>query len=88
MGRMARTIGCGGFAAAETFLSATFEAMLVLDLCRYALAAQRLARFIVPQLGALLLVQDAVCLGGGASLPSAHDSPRLTTRIALPSAHD
>ncbi len=88
MGRMARTIGCGGFAAAETFLSATFEAMLVLDLCRYALAAQRLARFIVPQLGALLLVQDAVCLGGGASLPSAHDSPRLTTKIALPSAHD
>lgn len=68
------------------FLSQTFEALLVLDLCRFALAAQKLARFIVPQLGSVLLVQNAVCLGGGATLPSAHDSPKVTTKITNPSA--
>jgi len=71
-----------------TLLSDAFEAMVVLDLCRYALAAQRLGRLVVPELGVVLLVQNAVCLGGGASLPSAHDSPKTSTSITLPSAHD
>lgn len=88
LSRIGRKVGCRGFGALEAFLSEAFEALVVLDLCRFALAAQRLARFVVPQLGAVLLVQNAVCLGGGASLPSASDRPRISTRITLPSAHD
>lgn len=88
LGRIGRRIGCGGFGVLEEFLAVTFEALLVLDLCRYALAAQRLARLVVPQLGAVLLVKNAVCLGGGASYPTAHDSPPTLTKITPPSAHD
>lgn len=88
LGRVANKIGCKGFAQIEQFLAASFEALVVLDLCRFALGAQRLARLIVPQLGAVLLVQNAVCLGGGSTLPSAHDSPKTRTKITLPSAHD
>jgi hypothetical protein len=88
LGRVGRKIGCGGFGFLETLLAETFEAMLILDLCRMAVAMQRLAREVVPALGVFLLVENAVCLGGGASLPSAFDSPRVTTRITLPSAHD
>jgi hypothetical protein len=72
----------------EALLADAFELGVVLDLCRFALAAQKFAKILVPQLGVMLLVQDAVCLGGGASLPSAADSPRTRTRITLPSAHD
>ena len=88
LGRIGRKIGCGGFHWLETFFAEAFEALLVLDLCRFALGAQKLARLVVPQLGAVLLVQDAVCLGGGATLPSAHDSPTVSLVITLPSAHD
>lgn len=88
LGRIGRKIGCGGFSFLEAFFAEAFEAMVFLDLCRFALAAQQLARFIVPQLGDLLLLESAICLGGGATLPSAHDSPKLTTRIELPTAHD
>jgi hypothetical protein len=86
--RMGKRIGCGGFGWLEGFFATAFEAMVVLDLCKFALAAQRLARLIVPQLAGTLLVQNAVCLGGGASYPSAHDSPKTLTTITLPSAHD
>src|SRR5215472_6095718 len=78
LGRIGRKIGCGGFSWLEAFFADAFEALLVLDLCRFALGAQKLARLVVPQLGAVLLVQDAVCLGGGATLPSAHDSPTVS----------
>ncbi len=88
LGRVGRKLGCGGFGLIEEFLSTTFEALIVIDLCRFAIAAQRLAALVVPQLGAVLLVPEAVCLGGGAQLPSAHDSPKTTVRITLPSAHD
>lgn len=88
LGRIGKRLGCGGFNWLEGFLATTFEAMVVLDLCQFALAAQRLARIIVPQLAGTLLVQNAVCLGGGASFPSAHDSPKTLTRVTLPSAHD
>lgn len=86
--RIGSKIGCGGFGFLESLLADAFDAMVVLDLCRYATAAQRLAKTVAPELGAFLLVQHAICLGGGASLPSAHDSPKTTTHIALPSAHD
>ncbi len=86
LGRIGRKIGCGGFSWLEAFFADTFEALLVLDLCRFALAAQKLARFVVPQLGAVLLVENAVCLGGGASLPSAADETKASTKITLPSA--
>jgi hypothetical protein len=86
--RMGKRIGCGGFGWLEGFFATAFEAMVVLDLCRFALAAQSLAKLLVPQLAGTLLVQNAVCLGGGASLPSAHDSPKTLTRVTLPSAHD
>lgn len=86
--RMGKRLGCGGFSWLEGFFATAFEALAVLDLCRFALAAQQLARIIVPQLGAVLLVENAVCLGGGASLPSAHDSPQVLTSITPPSAHD
>jgi hypothetical protein len=85
LGRVGRKIGCGGFSWLEGFFAEAFEALLVIDLCRFALAAQSLARFVVPQLGAVLLVENAVCLGGGASLPSAHDVTRVSTSITLPS---
>lgn len=88
LGRIGRKIGCGGFSWLETFFAEAFEALIVTDLCRFAIGAQRLARLVVPQLGVLLLVQNAVCLGGGATMPSAHDSPQVTTRVTLPSAHD
>lgn len=88
LGRIGRKVGCGGFSWLEGFLATTFEALVVLDLCRFALAAQQLARLLVPQLAGTLLVQNAVCLGGGASYPSAHDSPKVSTRLVLPSAHD
>jgi hypothetical protein len=86
--RMGRRLGCVGFGWLEAFFATTFEALVVLDLCRFALAAQQLARLLVPQLAGTLLVQNAVCLGGGASYPSAHDSPKVSTRLILPSAHD
>lgn len=84
----ARRVTCGMGSALAELLGTTFEALIVLDLCRFALAAQSLARFVVPQLGAVLLVPQAVCLGGGASLPSAHDAPKTLTKITPPSAHD
>jgi hypothetical protein len=83
--RVGKRIGCGGFAALEDLLAPLVAVFTVLELCQYALATQRLARLIVPQLGDVLLVQGAICLGGGASLPSAHDRPRLSTKITLPS---
>lgn len=88
LNRLGRKIGCNGFANLEAFLSPAVEALIVLDLCRFALAAQGVARTIVPQLGPVLLVENAVCLGGGGSLPSAHDSPSVRTSITLPTAHD
>jgi hypothetical protein len=86
--RMGRRLGCVGFGWIEAFFATTFEALVVLDLCKFALAAQQLARLIVPHLAGTLLVQNAVCLGGGSRLPSAHDSPKTLTRVTLPSAHD
>ncbi len=86
LGRIGKKIGCGGFSWLEGFFAEAFEALLVIDLCRFALAAQSLARFVVPQLGAVLLVENAVCLGGGASLPSAHDVTHVNTKITPPSA--
>lgn len=86
--RMGRRLGCVGFGWIESFFATAFEALVVLDLCRFALAAQQLAKLLVPQLAGTLLVQNAVCLGGGASYPSAHDSPKVSTRLVLPSAHD
>jgi hypothetical protein len=86
--RMGRKMGCAGFGWLEGFFATAFEALVVLDLCRFALAAQRLAKELVPQLAGTLLVQNAVCLGGGASYPSAHDSPKTLTRVTLPTAHD
>ncbi len=83
---LSRKLTCSHFAFLEGFFAEAFEALLVLDLCRFALAAQKLARFVVPQLGAVLLVENAVCLGGGATLPSAHDVTRVSTSITLPSA--
>ncbi len=88
LGRIGKKIGCGGFSWLEGFFATTFEALVVLDLCRFALAAQQLARVIVPSLAGTLLVQNAVCLGGGASYPSAHDSPKVRTKLTLPSASD
>lgn len=88
LSRVGRRIGCGGFGIIEEFLAPAFEALVVLDLCRFALAAQRLAREFVPALGLVILTADAICLGGGASLPSAHDSKVVSTRIRLPSASD
>ena len=88
LSRIGSRIGCGGFAAIEEFLGTAFEALVVLDLCRFALGAQRLARIVLPQLGGVLLVQNAVCLGGGAEMPTAIDQPKTKTKITLPSAHD
>jgi len=88
LSRMGKKVGCKGFAWLEGLFADAFEALLVLDLCRFALAAQQLARIVVPQLGAVLLVQNAVCLGGGARLPSAADHPKTSTAIRLPSASD
>lgn len=84
--RMGKKLGCNGFGIMEEFLAPAFEVFTVLNLCSYALAAQRLARVIVPELGAVLLVEGAVCLGGGASLPSAHDEPVLSAHVSFPSA--
>ncbi len=86
--RMGRRLGCAGFGWLEAFFAEAFEALVVLDLCRFALAAQSLARVVVPQLGAVLLVQNAVCLGGGARYPTAPDATTVSTSITLPSAHD
>ena len=88
LSRVGRKIGCNGFGILDELLAPAFEALVVLDLCRFALAAQRLAREFVPALAAVILTADAICLGGGASLPSAHDSPRLNLKIKLPSASD
>lgn len=86
LSRVGRKIGCGGFGVLEEFLSPAFEALLVADLCRFALLTQSVVREIVPELGVFLLVQNAVCLGGGASLPSAADKVSVHTKITLPSA--
>jgi hypothetical protein len=84
--RMGRKHGCGGFHFLEALLAPAFEALLILDLCQYAQVAQKIAREAAPELGVFLLVQNAVCLAGGASLPSAHDNVKAHTRITLPSA--
>jgi hypothetical protein len=86
--RLGKGIGCTGFAALEELLAPAVEAVTILELCNYALAAQRLARVVVPQMGVLLLTADALCLGGGASLPSARDAQIISTKISLPSAVD
>lgn len=88
VGRVGRSICLLPTALVTSLFADALEAMVILDLCRFAVAAQALARKVVPVLGVFLLVEDAVCLGGGATLPSAHDSPAITTKIALPSAHD
>lgn len=88
LGRIGRNLGCGGFAILEEFLAPVFEALVVLDLCRFALGAQKLVRAFIPELGLVILAADAICLGGGASLPSAADAPRLSATIRLPTAHD
>jgi hypothetical protein len=88
LSRAGRLVGCGGFAALEELLSPLVEALVVVDLCRFALASQRLAREVVPALGAVILAADAICLGGGASLPSAADATTVSGHIRLPSASD
>lgn len=53
-------------------LGAAVSAMTLIELCNIARAAAFAAEEALPALEALLLVEDAVCLGGGAAYPSAY----------------
>lgn len=70
----------------EGLLEGAIAALTVVELCRYAQLAQAVARQVAPALAPILLAQDAVCLGGGASYPSAYTDPAGSRTITEPSA--
>lgn len=86
LSRVGRKIGCGGFGIIEEFLAPAFEAILVVDICRFARLSQALAHEVSPALAVTLLTQEAFCFAGGESLPSAHDTPRLHLTVTRASA--
>lgn len=58
--------------AVSLLIGAAGAALTVVELCNIARAAAFAAEEALPALEALLLVEDAVCLGGGAAYPSAY----------------
>lgn len=70
----------------EGLLEGAIAALTVVELCRYAQLAQAVARQVAPALAPILLAQDAVCLGGGATYPSAYTDPAGSRTITEPSA--
>lgn len=82
-------LGCGGFALVEDLLAASLTAFAVLDICDFANAAETVAEAFVPELMALVDVENALvgCHGATAvpllTLPTLHLPPR---NLGLPLA--
>jgi hypothetical protein len=66
---LGKRIGCGGFGLLEELFAASLISFAVLDICDFAAAAQTVAEAFVPELMALVDVEDALigCHGATAA---------------------
>lgn len=89
LSRLGRRIGCGGFGLLEELFATAVISFAVLDICDFAVAAQAVAQEFVPELIALVDVENALigCHGATAApvlaLPALHLPP---TNLGLPLA--
>lgn len=70
----------------EDLLAGLVDALTIVEICNIAQVVQALAREAEPVLAELILVENAVCLAGGASFPTGYVQPSRLQRATFASA--